>query len=174
MRAEVIDQGLMAIYVDDVLLATKNEVATSALGAIAEVWEYAKPEQASLERPVSFCGFEVQKNDREVGGGFCLHQASYEAELVKMWDVKDVSNQLNFKLPTPEQEAEMVRSEDVEAVHRAQACTGALVCLATRTRPELSLGVAAMSRFCTKSPETTLKIGEKIMEYLKRPTLVLI
>ena len=62
----------------------------------------------------------------------------------------------------------------MEAVHRAQACTGALVCLATRTRPELSLGVAAMSRFSTKSPETTLQIGEKIMEYLKRPTLVLI
>lgn len=120
----MINQGLMAIYVDDVLLATKNEVATSALGAIAEVWEYAKPEQASLERPVSFCGFEVQKNDSELGGGFCLHQASCEAELVKMWDVKDVSNQLNFNLPVPEQEAEMVRSEDVEAVRRAQACTG--------------------------------------------------
>eukprot|EP00435_Cladocopium_sp_Y103_P025038 s3224_g6.t1 len=79
---EVVNCGLMAVYVDDVLLAAKQEVATSALKAIAEVWECAKPEQALLDQPVSLCGFEIQKNDAEHGGGFRLHQAKYEASQV--------------------------------------------------------------------------------------------
>ena len=65
----------------------------------------------------------------------------------------------------------MTRSTDADAVRDAQACTGALLWLATRTRPEISVAVSAMSRLCTKSPKMTLELGIKVMEYLKRPTL---
>ena len=171
---ERVNRGLMAIYVDDVLLAAGDKVAPCALDAIAAVWECAKPEKACLDQSVTFCGFEVQKNQLEHGGGFRLHQASYEEELLKKWSVHSSAMQLQFKLPTPEEEAEMQKSESPDEVRQAQACTGALLWLATRTRPELSVGAASMSRLCTKSPGTTLHIGKKIMEYLKRPTLGLI
>ena len=171
---ERVNRGLMAIYVDDVLLAAGDKVAPCALDAIAAVWECAKPEKACLDQSVTFCGFEVQKNQLEHGGGFRLHQASYEEELLKKWSVHSSALQLQFKLPTPEEEAEMQKSESPDEVRQAQACTGALLWLATRTRPELSVGAASMSRLCTKSPGTTLHIGKKIMEYLKRPTLGLI
>ena len=167
---EVCKRGLMAIYVDDVLLAAGDPVATCALKAIAEVWECAEPERATLEKPVSFCGFEIQQNSSERGGGFRLHQHSYEEELIKKWEVHQSSSQVDFKLPLPEEEAEFVKSENLDLVRRAQACTGALLWLATRTRPELSVGVAAMSRLCTKAPEITINLGLKMMSYLKRPS----
>ena len=61
-------------------------------------------------------------------------------------------------------------SEDEDAVRKAQACTGALLWLATRTRPEISVAVAAMSQLCTKAPGIALEIGLKTMEYLNKPS----
>ena len=169
-----VKRGLMAIYVDDVLLAADEMTAESALTAIGQEWECAKPVQATVSQPVTFCGFEIQENEEKHGGGFRLHQKSYEEDLLAKWNVTRSANQLNFKLPMPEDEANMERSQDAEMVRKAQASTGALLWLATRTRPELSVGVAAMSRLCTKDPAETLAIGGKIMEYLRRPTLGLI
>ena len=171
---EVKNCGIMAIYVDDVLLAAEHRVATSALEAIASIWVCSKPEEATLQQSVTFCGFEIQQNDREDGGGYRLHQQSYEAELTKKWEVEEVRQQLDFKLPLPEEEAEFQKSEDHDLIRRAQACTGALLWLATRTRPEISLGVSAMSRLCTKAPDITISIGLRIMAYLRRPTMGLI
>ena len=168
------DRGIMTVYVDDVLLAADEKTAQCALQAIAAVWECAPAERATLQSSVSFCGFEIQQNEDLHGGGFRLHQHSYEEELAKKWNVTEVRRQLDFKLPTPEEEAEVQRSEDAELVKKAQACTGALLWLATRTRPEISVGVAAMSRLCTKMPELTISIGNKIIAYLQRPTLGLI
>eukprot|EP00435_Cladocopium_sp_Y103_P023337 s5148_g5.t1 len=171
---ETKNRGIMAIYVDDVLLAAENEVAKCALQSIAAVWECAPAEQATVQSSVTFCGFELQQNEAQHGGGFRVHQHSYEEELIKKWEVHETRQQLEFKLPTPEEEAEFQRSENGELVKRAQACTGALLWLATRTRPEISAGVAAMSRLCCKAPELAVTIGMKIMAYLKRPTMGLI
>ena len=125
-RGEVKNCGIMAIYVDDVLLAAEHRVATSALEAIASIWECSKPEEATLQQSVTFCGFEIQQNDREDGGGYRLHQQSYEAELTKKWEVEEVRQQLDFKLPLPEEEAEFQKSEDHDLIRRAQACNWGL------------------------------------------------
>ena len=170
-KGEVHNKGITAIYVDDVLLAAEPAVASHALQAISTVWECAEPDAATTQQAVSFCGFEIQENETEKGGGFRLHQHKYEEELIKKWEIKEISHQLDFKLPTPEEEADFQKSEDLELVRRAQACTGALLWLSTRTRPELSVGVAAMSRLCMRAPSLAISIGPKIMSYLKRPTL---
>ena len=96
---EVQKCGVMTIYVDDVLLAAPDAVAECALKSIAATWECAKAVKATVQEPVSFCGFEIQQNEAEHGGGFRLHQHSYEEELIKKWDVGRVAYQMDFKLP---------------------------------------------------------------------------
>ena len=167
---EIRQRGIMAIYVDDVLMSAEDSTATAALEAISKKWECSPVEKATLEKPITFCGFEIQANDREHGGGFRLHQQNYEDELTQKWGISRAAKQIHIKLPMPEDEAGMTKSEDAEAVRQAQAITGALLWLATRTRPEISVAVSAMSRLCTKDPKLTLDIGLKVMEYLKRPT----
>ena len=157
-RGDVCKRGLMAVYVYDVLLAASDPVAACALGSIAEVWECAEAERATMDKSMSSCGFEVQQNSSERGGGFRFHQHSYEEELVGKGGVAQVASQLDFKLPSPEEEADFVKSEDVELVRGAQA---------TRTRPELSVGVAAMSSLCMKAPEIAINIGLKDDELLE-------
>ena len=162
--------GAMAIYVDDVLMSAEEASAEAALKAIAGVWECTAPEKATLEKAITFCGFEIQENEAQYGGGYRLHQRKYEEELMKRWEITGVASQPHFKLPMPEDEALMQKSEDEDAVRKAQACTGALLWLATRTRPEISVAVAAMSRLCMKAPEIALEIGLKTMEYLNKPS----
>ena len=171
---EVSNNGLMAIYVDDVLLAASDVVASCALKAISKIWECAPAERATTVQPVSFCGFEIQQNEVKDGAGFRLHQHRYEEELVGKWNVTEVHQHLDFKLPSPEEEGLFQKSEDQDLIRKAQACTGALLWLATRTRPELCVGVAAMSRLCTKAPDLAISIGLKMMAYLRRPTLGMI
>eukprot|EP00435_Cladocopium_sp_Y103_P063966 s1182_g25.t1 len=167
---EVHNRGAMAIYVDDVLLAAPDPVAICALQAIAAVWECATPVKATLQEAVSFCGFEIQQNEAE------RKPTSLEAKIWRWCGELKHAQVLcyGWRLPSPEEEADFTRSENLEMVRRAQACTGALLWLATRTRPELSVGVAAMSRLCTKTPELAVSIGLKMMAYLKRPTLGLV
>ena len=162
--------GIMAIYVDDVLMTAAEATAEAALAAISKVWECSPVEKATCEKAVTFCGFELQANEPEYGGGFRLHQQNYEEELLQKWGVTTMARQMNVKLPTPEEESQMSKSDDIEAVRQGQAITGALLWLATRTRPEITVAVSAMSRLCTKDPKATLEIGKKIMEYLKKPT----
>ena len=69
-RGDVCKRGLMAVYVYDVLLAASDPVAACALGSIAEVWECAEAERATMDKSMSSCGFEVQQNSSERGGGF--------------------------------------------------------------------------------------------------------
>ena len=171
---EVSNKGLMAIYVDDVLLAASDVVASCALKAISKIWECAPAERATTVQPVSFCGFEIQQNEVKDGAGFRLHQHRYEEELVGKWNVTEVNQHLDFKLPSPQEEGLFQKSEDQDLIRKAQACTGALLWLATRTRPELCVGVAAMSRLCTKAPDLAISIGLKMMAYLRRPTLGMI
>ena len=62
---EVKNKGLMAIYVDDILLAADDGVATCALKAISSVWECADAEKATLEEPITFCGFQIQQSEHQ-------------------------------------------------------------------------------------------------------------
>ena len=121
---EVVNRGIMAIYVDDVLLGAEEKVGEKALEAIAKKWECAPASKATEQSPVTFCGFEIQANEAEHGGGFRLHQHSYEEELLKKWQVKGRALQIHYKLPLPEEEADMTKSEDGELIKKAQSITG--------------------------------------------------
>ena len=96
----VVQRGLMAIYVDDVLLAAEEHVGELALQAISEEWECAAAVIATESQPISFCGFEIQKNEDGNGGGFRMHQRSYEEDLVQKWGVEKTAWQINIKLHT--------------------------------------------------------------------------
>ena len=101
---EVKQQGVMAIYVDDVLIAAEGDTASAALKAISEVWECSKAEQATVEKSLTFCGFEIQGNEEEHGGGYRLHQQSCEEDLVKRWNITRTAMQPVIKLPAAQED----------------------------------------------------------------------
>lgn len=55
---------------------------------------------------------------------------------------------------------------DTQQIKQAQAKAGALLWLSTRTRPDLSVGVATVCRLATRNPARAAEIGVALMEYV--------
>ena len=57
--------------------------------------------------------------------------------------------------------------KDPQVLKEAQALAGGLLWLATRTRPDISFGVATMSRLMSRNPEKALQVGHALLSYIK-------
>ena len=147
--------GFMSIYVDDVLMTGKKEVIIAAVGCIEKEWALSSLEWPSAEEPLRRCGFEVW----ETAEGFDLRQSSYAKELVEKWGVLEKVEVPMFKTPEEEEEP------DPTMLRRAQAITGGLLWLATKTRPDLMAGVATMARNM-KSPKQVVDVGMVLLKYV--------
>jgi len=138
--------GLMSVYVDDLLISAEDGAADSAIKAIADVWAMSEVEKAEVQRPVKYCGFEIEAAlDQD---GFILTQRKYEQEMLQRWNVTKSIGYPNFKLS--ESDEDPADPIDQSQIKTAQAIAGALLWLNTRTRPDISVGVSAVCRLATK------------------------
>ena len=151
--------GFMSIYVDDVLIAAKQEVIKAAVKRIEQEWPLSDIEWPSEEEPLRYCGFEMWKSEE----GFDLRQSAYAKELVEKWGVREKMEVPMYKAPEEEEEL------DPTMLRRAQAITGGLLWLATKTRPDLMAGVATMARNM-KSPKQVVDVGMALLRYVNATT----
>ena len=154
--------GLLAVYADDLLISAPREVTQAAMEALATTWAISEVEYASSTHALRFCGFEIQAN--EDGNGFHLHQQMYEKELLARWPIDGSLSVPVFKVSEEDEEAKEFQAQDLAT---AQALTGALLWLSTRTRPELMHGVATMSRLLSKNPKKAVEIGYVLLKFIR-------
>eukprot|EP00435_Cladocopium_sp_Y103_P031550 s2731_g8.t1 len=155
--------GLLCVYVDDLLFCGEEESLKSALAAVESQWSCAEAEWASDAKALKFCGIEITM-DKD-GNGLHLSQRGYEAELLDRWEVKDSLSFPNFKISV--QDFEVAELIDPKVLRESQALAGALLWLSTKTRPDVSFGVAAMSRLMSKNPKRALEVGKALSSYVK-------
>ena len=137
-------QGLMSIYV---MLAGKDEVIEAARARMDDGdWKLSPAEWATAEVPMRFCGFEVYKKDE----GYLVNQKAFAEDLVAKWD-------------------EDSKDGAPEEIREAQAITGALLWLASKTRPDIAVAVAAMLRWTKKGVEV-VNLGKDVLRYVKATT----
>lgn len=161
---ELLNTGLMTIYVDDILISAEEGAMNSAMDAIGRLWTCSSIEVASPDHAIKFCGFEVMENEN--GDGIHVHQRMYEKELLERWDVKEGVDCPNYKMN--EEEDEEVNVDEMKPyVREAQQLAGSLLWLSTRTRPDLACGVAVMGRLVSKNPKRAVMIGQSLLKYLK-------
>ena len=154
--------GLMSVYVDDLLVTAEDSAAKAAIQAIADVWAISDVETADVQRPVKYCGFEIEAAEDQ--NGYILTQKGYEQEMLKRWNVTKSISYPNFKLG--EGDEDPADPIDQSQVKTAQAIAGALLWLNTRTRPDISVGVSAVCRLATKNPAKSIEIGMTVMAYI--------
>ena len=99
------------------------------------------------------------------GNGLHLAQSGYEKEILERWHVEQRSEFPNFKIGETDFEAVEHIAPDV--LKEAQALAGGLLWLATRTRPDISFGVATMSRLISRNPEKAWPVGYALLSYIK-------
>ena len=154
--------GLLAVYVDDLLIAAPTEVIQSAMEALSQTWAISEVEYATADHALRFCGFEIQADENQ--DGFHLHQRMYEKELMSRWPVEGSLHVPVFKVT---EDDEGVKEFSPDELASAQALTGALLWLSTRTRPELMHGVATMSRLLSRNPKKAVEIGYVLLQFIK-------
>ena len=101
---EVHWSGLMSIYVDDLLVTAEDGAAEMAIQAIADVWAISEVEKAEVNKPVKYCGFEIEAAPGH--DGFLLTQKRYEQEMLQRWNVTRSIDYPNFKLCEGDEESE--------------------------------------------------------------------
>ena len=159
-------KGYLSVYVDDLLFVGEEAVIHSAMESLTGTWQ-CSPLEFAGEKAMRYCGFEVQKLD----GGFRLSQENFTKELLEKWGMNEDSSKSstitspNFVLPDPEAPEE--NPKDPAKVKEAQQLAGALLWLNTRTRPDLSVGVAYMSRAISRRPSHACEVGRNLLKYLK-------
>ena len=109
---------------------------------------------------VRFCGFELKWADEN---RLQVAQPSYTRDLLQRHGVKNKKAVPMSRIEVPEALEETVTAEEIKA---AQALTGELLWLATRSRPDLSFAVAQMGRQVSKRPRWAVQVGQGILEYL--------
>lgn len=155
-------KGLMSVYVDDILIAADKEVVEAALGEVRNQWALAETTWASEGVPLKYCGFEIEAAAKD--DGFIVSQKLYEREVLQRWKVDSGVAYPLFKVGENDDDPEY--EVDQNMIREAQALTGSLLWLATRTRADISFAVATMGRLSTKNPLKTIEIGRVVLQYL--------
>ena len=154
--------GLMSVYVDDILVTGEEFAVHGALQALSGVWTTSSVEWAGVDKPLKYCGFEISEDAK--GDGFHVNQHMYEQEMLQRWNVEDGVEYPHYKVA---EDQEVEESPDPNHVRTAQAMAGSLLWLSSRTRPDPAHGVATMSRLMTKAPVKAIQIGTTLMKYVK-------
>eukprot|EP00438_Fugacium_kawagutii_P036614 Skav217824 [mRNA] locus=scaffold889:271892:280114:- [translate_table: standard] len=155
-------RGLMSVYVDDLLLAGDLPVVKAAWNALSKVWALSDMDWAEVDQPLKYCGFEICRDKDQ--DGYHVRQHMYQRDMLEKWGVNKSAAFPEFRVAEEDGHYEGVI--DGNDVRRAQAMAGSLLWLSTRSRPELSFGVATMCRLSTRNPKRSLEIGQALMEFV--------
>ena len=149
--------GLLVVYVDDLAVFAMEAVCNSFIGAVQEKWKTSSPTWFGVE-PITFCGVEIVLTER----GYRLNQSAYLQELLLRFGVEGTAPVPLNKWVEPEIPAQV----DIGDVRAAQAITGALLWIATRSRPDISFSVSKMGQLATKAPKAASDLGMQVLAYL--------
>eukprot|EP00435_Cladocopium_sp_Y103_P014795 s1755_g3.t1 len=155
--------GLMLVYVDDLLFVAEPDVISTATQAIAETWALSEIEIADEGRSIKYCGFEIESAPGR--NGFVISQQKYEAEMIQRFNIEQSAQFPNFRVAEGDEEPEIpVTAQDIK---QAQSMAGALLWLATRTRPDIAFGVSVACKLATKNPVKSIEVATAVMKYVK-------
>ena len=156
--------GVIALYVDDVLIGAARPICEAVIKALQDQWELSPPEWlATTGDQMKFAGYELQKTSE----GIRLHQESYVQDLLEQ----------NEELIAGEERAPAVKmgvfedttddAERRELTKRSQGLIGQLLWLAGRTRPDLAYAVSMAAQKTASSPREAVARAEHLVRYLR-------
>ena len=152
------ERGYLCSYVDDLMVAGEQAVVESTIKKIEEQWACSEPEYINNEKNIRFCGYELRWDRAD---NLLLMQPSYVLDLLDKYQVKGREAEPCPKIIQDENE-----DYTADTLRAAQQITGELLWVQTRTRPDLSYVVGAMSRWLHKRPGYVVQLGHHAMKYL--------
>lgn len=150
--------GYVPVYVDDILIAASDMITPQIRAALSERFQLAEPQQVTQQQTVTFCGYEITKT----ANGFKLSQRKRIQDLLPRRGITTGEPQPGPKISEGDEEQNPSASD----IKLAQALTGELMWISSRTRPDLAYTTGLMSRLIHKPPRYTAEIGFHALRYL--------
>ncbi|CAE7254294.1 RE1 [Symbiodinium microadriaticum] len=156
--------GVVALYVDDILIGAKRSVCEAVIKALQEQWELSSPEWiADTGDQMKFAGYELQKTCE----GIRLHQESYTQDLLEQNEEVIAGTERTPAVKMGSFDEVTDDAEKRELTKRSQCLIGQLLWLAGRTRPDLAYGVSMAAQKITSNPREALARAEHLVRYLR-------
>ena len=153
-------EGLLVVYVDDLLFLGPKGLGEAFVTAVQEQWKTSMPEWFS-ETSLTFCGMELSQHANGYRISMC--QTAYVRELLGRYGVEEFASTPITRWTEPE----VGPPPSAEEIKEAQAITGALLWLSTRTRPDLAYVVSRCGQQATKCPGLSVSLGKQALAYLR-------
>ena len=132
-------QGLIAVYVDDYLVAGPKGICEDVHEWFSTTWQTTEIQYATAENSIRFLGMEIRAIESEDGEleGYSLDQEGYVQELIRQYDLDERQKSIipaakEWMSLDPSTFPETFEEKDLKA---AQSITGELAWLAQRCRP---------------------------------------
>ena len=149
--------GFMVVYVDDIIVLSREEIVIAVQKELQREWDTSTPEWLG-KVPAKFLGMEISEHEK----GFLTSQAAYIQDKTSSMGVKDSKvPTVKDMYPPPEDQA------DEKDVRLAQKDIGELLWISTRTRPELAFVVSRCSAMVLSAPKWVLGMSKLVWGYLK-------
>ncbi|CAE7314267.1 RE1 [Symbiodinium microadriaticum] len=156
--------GVVALYVDDILIGAERSICEAVIKALQDQWELSPPEwlEATGDQ-MKFAGYELQKTSE----GIRLHQESYVRDLLEQTEESIVGEERAPAVKMGSFDDVVDESDKRELTKRSQTLIGQLLWLAGRTRPDLAYGVSMAAQKIASSPKEALARAEHLVKYLR-------
>ena len=152
---------IIAVYVDDLILASKSMDDLRSLKSALKL-EYKMKDLGKLEY---FLGVNVYQESNKI----FIHQATYTKSLIVKYGFEHANS-----VSTPADKSSILdqASDDSNLfdVETYQSAVGSLLYLCTRTRPNITYAVCNVAKFCSKPSSDHWSAVKRIFRYLRGTT----
>ena len=151
------DQIILAIYVDDIVLAAKSlDVINSIKCKLSNLYELK-----DLGELKSFLGIEIDQS----ANGIWVGQSKFCNDLLKAYNMENCK-----QIDTPvDISIKMIKNDCNEMFDKTiyQSCVGSLLYLSIKTRPDICFAVNQVAKFCANPTKVYWLAVKRILRYLK-------
>ena len=152
---------IIALYVDDLLIACDNDIDINKL----KCGLMSKYKMKDLGQIKQFLGVTIEQNDDNI----FIHQSEFTKALLHKFQFDKCK-----PAPTPvdigHSKAGLVENSPSCDIELYQSAVGALLYLATRTRPDISFAVSCAAKYCSKPTQDNWTAIKRIFRYLAGTT----
>ncbi|CAE7178911.1 unnamed protein product, partial [Symbiodinium necroappetens] len=160
--------GLVLVYVDDILISGPAWLVELLATTIRGVWKASPLEMLEVNHEIRFLGCEIAVS--EDYDAIYVHQRPYIEEILRQYATPE-TEQSPIQAPKELVSFEAREGEECgteEQIRQAQKACGELLWIAQRSRPDLSFVVCAMGSLLTRAAPRCLNIAARLRSYLQR------
>ena len=157
--------GIVLTYVDDIMTIGPAPLLPLLERLLRAQWSLTEQDLIDARHPgtITYIGQEIQYL---ASGKIRIHQTTYVTDMLKKWGLDACNGSPSIVVDQVPRE-ELDGDKDLQDIRMAQKLTGGLIWVSSKSRADIAFAVSRMGSHATLAPLWTLRLGKKVLRYLK-------